>query len=189
MRLGRFIIMSKKRSYSTLEALLRQNQQRIRDLERQLAESKKQLEAAKRSARAAKSEVKKLKSEVIKPQEVKVSTNNIKVSTKEFKPIDITETKSADLSALPRDVKKRIHASRIYIPQFIDRLREYTNLSEMQLWQIENKLRVLKPDSIDEILDYFEIASMYYGSGQDWIMTETELKEADLYESIMAYQD
>lgn len=181
--------MSKKRSYSTLEALLRQNQQRIRDLERQLAESRKQLEAAKRSARAAKSEVKKLKSEVIKPQEVKVQTQTIKpVTTRELKPITPAEIKSIDLSDVPKEIRKRMYAQRIYIPQFIERLRQYTNLNELQLFEIENKLRQLAPDAIDEIIQFFDLQSMYYGSGQEFIMTQEDIEEGDIYAAIMAYE-
>lgn len=179
----------KRQSYTTLQALLRQNQQRIRDLERQLAESKRQLEAAKRKTREAKSEVKKLKSEVIKPQDVKVSTQSVKpVTTKELKPITTSEIKSADLSSLPKDIRDRIHANRIYIPQFIDRLRQYTNLTELQLFEIENKLRVLGPNAINEIMEFFDLKSMYYGSGQEFIMTEEDIQEEDIYATIMAYE-
>lgn len=182
--------MSKKRSYSTLEALLRQNQQRIRDLERQLAESKKQLEAAKRSARAAKSEVKKLKSEVIKPQEVKVSQQSIKpITVKELKPINIKETKSADLSDMPKELRQRIYARRIYIPQFINRLRQFTNLTEVQLFELEVKLGTMDPSAIDDIFGFYDVQSMYYGSGQDFTATIEDIRAEDLYADIMAHTD
>ena len=181
--------MSKRRSYSTLEALLRQNQQRIRDLEKQLAESQRQLAAAKRKAREAKSEVKKLKTEVIKPQEVKVSTQTIQpIIAKELKPIQPSEIKSVDLTGLPKDLRARMYAQRIYIPQFIDRLRQCTNLGELQLFEIEMKLRQLRPDAIDEIINFFDLQSMYYGSGQDFIMTEEEIEAGDIYAAIMAYE-
>lgn len=181
--------MSKRRSYTVLEQLLRQQQSRIKELERQLAESKRQTEAAKRKVREARTEVKKLKSEVIKPQEVKVATQTIKpIAVKELKPITTDEIKSVDLSGLPKDLRARMYAQRIYIPQFIDRLRQCTSLSELQLFEIEMKLRQLGPDAIDEIINFFDLQSMYYGSGQDFIMTEEEIEAGDIYAAIMAYE-
>lgn len=179
----------KRNNYSPIEGLLKQKNARIEALEKQLAATQAQLQAAQKTIESQKSEIKRIKSQVIQPQQVTVDSIKIQKPTGFGKPLNIKETKSVDLSELPKDIRQRIHAARIYIPQFIERLREYTNLSETQLWQLENKLRTLSQDSIDEILNLYEIASMYYGSGQNWIMTETQLKGVDLYDDIMAYED
>lgn len=181
----------KRQSYATLQALLRQNQQRIRDLERQLAESRRQLEAAKRKTREARTEVKKLKSEVIKPQEVKVSTQAIKTPeiTKPAKiePINLDPVSSSISKA---DLKS-IRMMSYYIPRFIQRLQEVygAEATPEKLKQIQIKLLTLNPQTVSGVLKDFNLEEVFYDSDQWNADVLNEEPFDDIFVGIMAVTD
>lgn len=182
--------MSKKRSYSVLEQLLRQQQSRIKQLERELAESRRQTEAAKRKVREARTEVKKIKSEVIKPTEVKANTPKM-----DIQPTKIEQPAKINLAPVSSSISKQdlseLRMVAYYIPRFIQRLSEVygAEASAAKLKELQIKLLSLSKKTVTGVLKDYNLEEVFWDSNQWNSDALNEESFDEIFVGIMAVTD